>query len=85
MTLPATIVHIIQGTFWQEWTKAVFTGIGVIAGAQVGAWLSEKIKPKGIIRALAAALLFSGDTIIVFLRKTGKKFNYTLYQAPLSL
>jgi uncharacterized membrane protein YfcA len=52
MALSGTIVHMIQGTFWQEWTKAVFIGIGVIGGAQIGAKLSEKIKPQGIIRPL---------------------------------
>jgi hypothetical protein len=66
MALAGTIVHMIQGTFWQEWTKAVFIGIGVIAGAQVGARLSEKIKPKGIIRALAFALLLVGVRLLFF-------------------
>lgn len=66
MALAATIVHMIQGTFWQEWTKAVFIGIGVIAGAQLGARLSEKIKPTGIIRALAAALLLVGIRLLFF-------------------
>ena len=56
MALAGTIVHMVQGSFWQEWTKAVFIGIGVVGGAQLGARLSEKIKPKGIIRALAISL-----------------------------
>lgn len=64
MALAGTVVHMIQGTFWQEWTKAVFIGIGVIGGAQVGARLSEKIKPKGIIRALAIALLLVGIRLL---------------------
>jgi uncharacterized membrane protein YfcA len=66
MALAGTIVHMIQGTFWHEWTKAVFIGIGVIGGAQVGARLSEKIKPKGIIRALAVALLLVGIRLLFF-------------------
>lgn len=66
MALAGTIVHMIQGTFWQEWTKAVFIGIGVIGGAQVGARLSEKIKPKGIIRALAVALFLVGIRLLFF-------------------
>jgi uncharacterized membrane protein YfcA len=66
MALAGTIVHMIQGTFWHEWSKAVFIGIGVIGGAQVGARLSEKIKPKGIIRALAVALLLVGARLLFF-------------------
>lgn len=65
MALAGTIVHMIQGSFWEEWTKAVFIGIGVIGGAQLGARLSEKIKPKGIIRALAVALLLVGIRLIL--------------------
>jgi uncharacterized membrane protein YfcA len=65
MALAGTIVHMIQGTFWQEWTKAVFIGTGVIGGAQLGARLSERIKPKGIIRALAVALLLVGIRLIL--------------------
>jgi len=66
MALAGTIVHMIQGTFWQEWTKAVFIGIGVIAGAQMGARLSERVKPKGIIRALAVALFIVGIRLLFF-------------------
>lgn len=64
MALAGTVVHMLQGTFWHEWTKAVFIGLGVVAGAQVGARLSEKIKPKGIIKALAAALLLVGVRLL---------------------
>lgn len=66
MALAGSIVHMLQGTLWQEWTKAVFIGIGVIGGAQLGARLSEKIKPEGIIRALAFALLLVGVRLLVF-------------------
>lgn len=64
MALSGTIVHMIQGSFWQEWAKAVFIGVGVVGGAQLGARLSEKIKPKGIIRALAVALLIVGIRLL---------------------
>jgi uncharacterized membrane protein YfcA len=66
MALSGTIVHMMQGTFRHEWTKAVFIGIGVIIGAQLGARLSEKIKPKGIIRALAVALFLVGIRLLLF-------------------
>lgn len=66
MALAGTIVHMIQGTFWHEWTKAVFIGTGVVGGAQLGARLSEKIKPKSIIQVLAAALLLAGIRLLFF-------------------
>ena len=65
MALAGTIVHISQGTFGQQWPKAVFIGMGVIGGAQLGARLSEKVKPKGIIRALALALLLVGIRLLL--------------------
>lgn len=66
LALAGTVVHMIQGTFWQEWTKAVFIGVGVIGGAQLGAKLSEKIKPKAIIRALAVSLLLVAIRLLFF-------------------
>lgn len=66
MALAGTIVHMIQGAFWQEWSKAVYIGIGVIVGAQLGARLSQKIKPKGIIRALAVVLFLVGTRLLFF-------------------
>jgi uncharacterized membrane protein YfcA len=66
MALAGTVVHLIQQTFSNKWTKAVFIEIGVIGGAQLGARLSERIKPKGIIRALAVALLLAGTRLLFF-------------------
>jgi uncharacterized membrane protein YfcA len=66
MALAGTIVHMIQGAFWQEWIKSVYIGIGVIGGAQLGARLSQKVKPKGIIRALAIVLFLVGARLLFF-------------------
>jgi len=66
MALAGTIVHIAEGSFGTQWTKAVFIGIGVVGGAQLGARLSERVKPKGIIRALAVALLLVGLRLLFF-------------------
>jgi uncharacterized membrane protein YfcA len=35
-------------------------GIGVVVGAQIGAWWAKRAKPKLILRGLAAALLLVG-------------------------
>ncbi|RAJ11024.1 hypothetical protein LX64_00631 [Chitinophaga skermanii] len=64
MALSGTIVHMIQGSFWEGWQMAVYIGIGVVAGAQLGAGLSHKVKPKRIIMFLAAALLLVGIRLL---------------------
>ncbi|WP_295116720.1 sulfite exporter TauE/SafE family protein [uncultured Chitinophaga sp.] len=64
MALSSTIVHMIQGSFWEGWQTALCIGAGVIAGAQLGAGLSHKVKPKGIIIALAGALLIVGVRLL---------------------
>jgi hypothetical protein len=64
MALAGTIVHIIQGDFKGEWLTTLSIGVGVIIGAQFGARLSNKMKPKWIVRALAAALLLVGVRLI---------------------
>jgi uncharacterized protein len=64
MALSSTIVHMIQGSFWEGWQTAVCIGGGVIVGAQLGAGLSHRVKPKGIIIALAGALLIVGVRLL---------------------
>lgn len=65
MALTGTIVHLATGTLEAGLRTAITIGIGVIIGAQVGALLSHKVKPKGIIRALAAALLLVGLRLLI--------------------
>ncbi|MGX5817805.1 sulfite exporter TauE/SafE family protein [Chitinophaga lutea] len=64
MSASGTAVHMIQGSFWEGWQTALAIGIGVVAGAQLGAGLSSKVKPKGIILALAGALFLVGIRLI---------------------
>ncbi|MFI5188363.1 MAG: sulfite exporter TauE/SafE family protein [Chitinophagales bacterium] len=64
MALTGTIVHIFQGDLKEGWASILYIGIGVIGGAQLGAYSSHHIKPKWIIRALALALLLVGIRII---------------------
>jgi hypothetical protein len=64
MALAGTIVHIIQGDFKGEWLTTLSIGAGVVIGAQVGARLSNKMKPHWIVRALAVALLLVGVRLV---------------------
>lgn len=64
MALAGTIVHIIEGTLKGQWLTILYLGVGVIAGAQGGAYFSHHAKPSWIIRALAFALLLVGIRII---------------------
>ena len=60
MALAGTIVHLVHGTLQKGIHTALFIGIGVIVGAQVGAIFSNRVKPKGIVQALAIALVIVG-------------------------
>lgn len=64
MALAGTIVHLINGTLQQGLKIALYLGIGVIAGAQAGAYFSNKVKPKGIVKALAIALAIVGIRLL---------------------
>ncbi|MDA8140930.1 MAG: sulfite exporter TauE/SafE family protein, partial [Desulfobacteraceae bacterium] len=56
LTFAATMVHIWIGSFHHGAHRIAALGIGVLTGAQLGAYLSCKIKGKWIIRSLAIAL-----------------------------
>jgi uncharacterized membrane protein YfcA len=56
MALTGTLTHIATGTFTHGIRRTVILAVGVILGAQLGAWLSNKIHGTWIIRALAIAL-----------------------------
>jgi uncharacterized membrane protein YfcA len=64
MALAGTCVHILQGHLTGQWLKILYIGMGVIIGAQAGAYFSHHAKPSWIIRALAFALLLVGIRII---------------------
>ncbi|MEP6683965.1 MAG: sulfite exporter TauE/SafE family protein [Parafilimonas sp.] len=66
MALAGTITHLVNGTLQQGFKIALYVGIGVIAGAQVGAYFSNKVKPKGIVKALAVALIVVGVRLVFF-------------------
>jgi uncharacterized membrane protein YfcA len=66
MALTGTIVHIAAGSFSQGGIyRTVFLGIGVVLGAQLGAWLSGHVQGMWIIRGLAVALALIGIRIFI--------------------
>lgn len=66
MALVGTVVHILNGTFTSGALTTVAVSIGALAGAQIGARLSNKINAKWIIKALAIALGLVGLRMLIF-------------------
>jgi len=64
-TFTATMVHIWQGSFHHGAHRTAAMGIGVLIGAQLGAYLSNKIKGAWIIRGLALAVALVGIKMLV--------------------
>jgi len=64
MALAGTIVHIAQGNLNDAWPAVLYIGVGVVGGAQLGAYVSHHVKPKWIVRGLAFALLLVGVRVI---------------------
>jgi len=67
MATVSVIVHAINGSYKDPKILHMVIGliIGVIPGAQIGAWLSHKIKSHNIIRALAICLGLVGIRILL--------------------
>uniref|UniRef100_A0A7V6A1J2 Probable membrane transporter protein n=1 Tax=Desulfobacca acetoxidans TaxID=60893 RepID=A0A7V6A1J2_9BACT len=65
MTFTGTLVHIWTGSFHHGAHRAAALAIGVLPGAQLGAYLSNKIKGSWIIRGLALALVLVGIRILI--------------------
>jgi uncharacterized membrane protein YfcA len=64
-TLTATLVHILHGSFHHGAHRIAALGIGVLLGAQLGAYLSNKIKGAWIIRCLALAVALVGIKMLI--------------------
>jgi uncharacterized membrane protein YfcA len=64
MALTGTLVHVAQGVFVHGVRRTAVLAIGVLIGAQAGAWLSNRTGGKVIIRGLAVALAFVGIRLI---------------------
>ncbi|MDA8166035.1 MAG: sulfite exporter TauE/SafE family protein [Desulfobacteraceae bacterium] len=64
MTLVGTLVHVAMGNFRHSFTQVLLLAAGVLAGAQLGAVLSNHVRGRWIIRGLATALAFVGVRIL---------------------
>jgi uncharacterized membrane protein YfcA len=65
LTFAATMVHIWHGSFHEGAHRTAALGIGVLIGAQFGAYLSKKIKGPWIIRGLALAVAIVGIRMLI--------------------
>lgn len=63
--LVGTITYAITGSLISGWLRVALLGAGVVAGAQLGAPLSGRVKGIWILRVLAAALGFVGVRIFL--------------------
>jgi uncharacterized protein len=64
-TFTATLVHIWQGSFHHGAHRIAAMGIGVLMGAQLGAYLSKKIQGAWIMRGLALAVAVVGIRMLL--------------------
>jgi len=54
--LVGTLTHVVSGNFSRGVHRTMFLSVGVLLGAQLGAWLSKHIHSHIIIRVLAVGL-----------------------------
>jgi uncharacterized membrane protein YfcA len=65
MAATGTLVHIVTGTFAHGVRRTIMLGLGVFAGAQLGAWCSDRVQGEWIIRSLAIALGLVGVRLLI--------------------
>ena len=65
LAFSSSMVHIWIGSFHHGAHRVAALGMGVLIGAQMGAYLSSKIKGAWIIRSLALALTLVGVRILI--------------------
>jgi uncharacterized membrane protein YfcA len=63
--LTGTITHATSGIYSQIWKILLWIALGVIPGAQLGAWLSPKVKSLVLIRLLVLALVLAGLRLVI--------------------
>ena len=67
MSLIGTATHIVNGDFVEGGRRTVALSVGVLVGAQLGAWLSQKVHGRWIMRSLAVGLLGVGGRLATHL------------------
>lgn len=65
MAFVGTLVHLLTGDFEHGVRRTLFLGLGVLAGAPVGAWLSNRLRGRWIVRGLAVALALVGARLLL--------------------
>jgi uncharacterized membrane protein YfcA len=60
----ATIVHVARGDYRSTWPLVLAAAAGAIAGAPIGARLSQFVPGAAILRVLATALAFVGIRLV---------------------
>ncbi|MBP1740231.1 MAG: hypothetical protein H6Q48_2524 [Deltaproteobacteria bacterium] len=65
MALTGTVVHVVTGAFHHGIRRTIALAIGVLIGAQLGAFLSCRIRGVWIIRGLAIGLGLVGIRVLI--------------------
>jgi len=65
MAFTGTLTHVLSGSFATGAHRTAALAIGVVAGAQIGARLSDRIGGMAIVRLLAAGLAVLGVRILL--------------------
>lgn len=67
MSVVSIVTHIQQGSYHDGYVVRLVIGLsaGVVVGAQLGAWLSHKLKGNFIVKALAVCLALVGVRILL--------------------
>jgi uncharacterized membrane protein YfcA len=63
MSFVGTVTHVVDGDFAEGVRRTIALGIGVLVGAQAGAWLSQRVHGRWIMRSLAVGLLGVGGRL----------------------
>ncbi len=63
--LTGSLTYVVSGSYIHSWQMLPYLAIGVIPGAQFGAWLSRKLHGVTIIRFLALALAIIGIRLLL--------------------
>ena len=64
ITLISALIYLLSGKF--DFSTGVPTGVGVVAGGVIGAWLLGKISAKWLTKIFAIVMLIAGLRSLVF-------------------
>jgi uncharacterized membrane protein YfcA len=64
-SLTGSLTHLAEGTYANYWQLILWLAVGVVPGAQFGAWLSRRLHGVLIVRLLALALAITGVRLLL--------------------